>query len=273
MLKYLACLLMLIDHVGLFFAHRLPEELVLLLRSTGRLAFPIFAWLVARGYARTRNQARYFTRMVVFALLAELVIKKAFSLQGWPMDWSNVLFTFALALALLSGYQLATCSFHDMIASLRPVSPTPDTAPAPARYHVRLNPRGITLDPRLGLVLGCITIGLVIVTTILLKPDYGFFGLAAVFLFYIAQQKFPEKDQPKRALQLFIMLHAVFLPLRIFCSNWSLDWAILQLFSILALPLCFRYDKTRRPAAWEKYFFYLFYPLHIYLLSWLVLLL
>lgn len=267
MLKLLACLLMLIDHIGLFFASSLPDELVLFMRAAGRLAFPIFAWQLARGFTRTRNQASYFTRMAIFAFLAELVIKKAFALQGWPMDWSNVLFTFALAIGLLSGYQLATRSFHDMIASLKPVSPTPSTAPAPSRFDVRINLGGITLDPRLGLVLGSTMVVLAVVATILLKPDYGLFGLAAVLIFYLVQENYPDRDQAGKAVQFFILLNALFVLLRIFLLNWPVDWAILQLFSILAVPLCGRLERNKRPPALVKYFFYLFYPLHIYLLS------
>ena len=66
-LKLLACLLMLIDHVGYLF---FPD--LLALRAVGRLAFPIFAWQIARGYRHTSHLGRYMGRLFVFALLSQI---------------------------------------------------------------------------------------------------------------------------------------------------------------------------------------------------------
>lgn len=61
-LKYLACLFMLIDHTGyLLFPH------IALLRIIGRLAFPIFAFMIANGYLHTSSPAKYLLRLAVFA--------------------------------------------------------------------------------------------------------------------------------------------------------------------------------------------------------------
>jgi hypothetical protein len=267
MLKLIACLLMLIDHIGFYFAGSLPAELVVLMRAVGRLAFPIFAWLVARGYGRTRNQFIYFVRMSAFAVVSEGIIRSGHALIGLTMDWTNVLVTFALAIVVLSGYQLATHSFLDMIASLRPIPPTNNTVPTPPRYDVRINLGGIELDPRIGLPLGVLMMLLAAGATIWLKPDYGLYGIAAVLLFHIIQDRVDEKDQLKWSVQLFILLNALFVPVRVFLMHWPLDWAVLQCLSVLAIPLCYLYDKERRPAPALKYFFYLFYPLHMFLLS------
>ena len=66
-LKGIAAALMLTDHVG---AILLPE--VLALRCVGRLAFPIFAFFIAEGYAHTRNFGRYIRRLAILAVLSEL---------------------------------------------------------------------------------------------------------------------------------------------------------------------------------------------------------
>jgi hypothetical protein len=62
-IKYLACLFMLIDHIGLLL---LPE--LLALRGIGRLAFPLFAFMIANGYQHTANPRRYLVRLVLFAM-------------------------------------------------------------------------------------------------------------------------------------------------------------------------------------------------------------
>ncbi len=98
-LKGIAAALMLTDHVG---AILLPE--VPVLRCVGRLAFPIFAFFIAEGYAHTRDFGRYFRRLAILAVVSEL----PFNLEnGAVFDPArqNVLFTFCLALLTLRGLE------------------------------------------------------------------------------------------------------------------------------------------------------------------------
>ena len=77
-LKLMAAALMLIDHVG---AILLPETVIL--RCIGRLAFPIFAFFIAEGYAHTRSFGRYLLRMAIWAAVSEIpLIKMAIK---WPV--------------------------------------------------------------------------------------------------------------------------------------------------------------------------------------------
>lgn len=66
-LIYLAMLTMLIDHIGLLF---FPQ--ITLFRSIGRIAFPIFAWGIAKGFHYTSDRRAYFKRLLLFALLSQL---------------------------------------------------------------------------------------------------------------------------------------------------------------------------------------------------------
>ncbi len=65
-LKIIAMVSMLIDHMGyiLFPQYRW-------MRIVGRLAFPIFAYMIAEGCAHTRNRAGYLFRMVAFAAIVQ----------------------------------------------------------------------------------------------------------------------------------------------------------------------------------------------------------
>lgn len=264
MLKLIAAILMLADHIGFYFYDLLPDPLTLLLRTAGRLAFPVFAWLVARGFTRTRHPLAYFIRMTIFAGLSEVIIRYGHHLVGLQLDGTNILITFALALVMLSGYRLASHSYFDMIASLKPVSPSlgaPDL-----RYDVRINPGGIELDPKIGLPIGIIMMLIAAGAALILKPDYGLYGLLAVLLFHVVIDRYDESVHLKRSVQGFIVLNAFFLVVRIFILDWPVDWAVLQCFAVIALPVCFRLDHDRRPGRFQQYFFYLFYPIHIFLL-------
>ncbi len=95
-LKLLAMGTMLVDHIGWGF---FPMELWL--RGIGRLAFPIFAFQAAEGWARSHDRRRYLLRMALFALLSELPFDLLFSGQLWNAGEQNVLWTFTIALGCL----------------------------------------------------------------------------------------------------------------------------------------------------------------------------
>ena len=77
-LKYLACVSMVIDHVGMLFAPMAAvagadDLLYHLFRYAGRLAFPIFAFFVAEGCLHTHDFRRYLLRLGLFGALTHVV--------------------------------------------------------------------------------------------------------------------------------------------------------------------------------------------------------
>ena len=65
-LKTIACLTMLLDHIGAVF---MPGSV---LRIVGRLSFPIYGFLLAEGTFYTRNRKEYGHRLLLGIILSEI---------------------------------------------------------------------------------------------------------------------------------------------------------------------------------------------------------
>lgn len=96
-LKIIACLFMLIDHVG---AVLYPQYFYL--RLIGRLAFPIFAFLIARGYTYTHNLKKYMLRLILFAFISQAPFYYAF--KDVSNIGLNIFFTLFLGLCAIYVY-------------------------------------------------------------------------------------------------------------------------------------------------------------------------
>lgn len=64
-LRVLACVTMLLDHIGLSFG-------IHTLRLVGRISFPIFVFLIYNGYRHTHHRLQYGLRLGLFALLSQV---------------------------------------------------------------------------------------------------------------------------------------------------------------------------------------------------------
>ncbi|OWA34858.1 hypothetical protein B9G55_13985 [Saccharibacillus sp. O16] len=90
-MQLIAMLTMLIDHLGYVF---FPDERWM--RIVGRIAFPIYCYLLVVGYQRTRSKPRYAFRLFILALISQLPFMFAFITDG-----VNVIGTLFVALLVI----------------------------------------------------------------------------------------------------------------------------------------------------------------------------
>lgn len=117
-LKIIALTCMIIDHIG---ATVLDGPSFSILRWIGRIAFPLYAFMIAEGCRYTRSREKYLLRLGLFALVSELPFDLAFwynpkaintSVDGYIaptisfFDQTNVFFTLFFGVACIHIYEI-----------------------------------------------------------------------------------------------------------------------------------------------------------------------
>ena len=92
LLRVAACVSMLIDHVGFMF---FPGAIVF--RMIGRIAMPLFAFLLAEGCRKTNGFGKYCFRLWILAVISEVPFDLAFFGGWWYLGYQNVVIGLALA--------------------------------------------------------------------------------------------------------------------------------------------------------------------------------
>lgn len=206
-LKVIAAGAMLCSHIYRALLYGRTEWLFL--DIIGRISFPLFAFLLAEGFCRTKSRIRYLLRLWIAAVMSEIPFDMLFYNQLVAPKTQNVLFTMCIALAALCGVQWME------------------------KHH-----RQLCMLP--------VAAGMAVAW--LLRTDYSFWGVWVIVCFYMLRGMRRECA----LIQTGNMLLSV-------CFFGSL-----QLAAVLSIPFYAFYNGERGMRL--KYFFYLFYPLHLLVL-------
>ena len=208
-LKLIAAASMLLDHAGLLLFPQIP-----LLRILGRLAYPIFAYMIAEGCRYTRSKPRYFLMLFGLGAACQLVY---YFFSG--DTYLNILLTFSVSVLLIYALQASHSGKHTFLWSA-------------------VFAAGVVA-----------AIGLDTVLTM----DYGFWGMMTPVLVSFAHvRKFPRWAE-------VVLLG---MGLLLLGSTYGAQ----QYYALLSLPLLLCYSG-RRGKGDLKYFFYIFYPVHLMILQ------
>ncbi len=116
-LKWIAMITMFIDHVGAVVLEYIPQfELpavnaaYYVMRYIGRLAFPIYCFLLVEGYHHTSNRMRYLRDLLIFGLISEIPFEICFMSEPGN-GFHNIFWTLSLGFAVMLALDYAKTKF------------------------------------------------------------------------------------------------------------------------------------------------------------------
>lgn len=235
-LKIIAIITMFIDHAADQFLTYQSVEWVIC-RSIGRLAFPIFCFMISEGLGHTKNRNKYLLRLLVFAFISEIPFNLMHG-EIWYARGQNVIFTLLIAVACITVYENPSI----LSRLVRKSEKSEDT-------YAYVNSDSVVTG--FILVMG-------IVVAELLRTDYGGLGVCVVYAFYFSR----NMEKGRRMLVCAAALVGVAL---LFAysppSKFNVDAFLLQAASVGAILPIALYNGKRGVSA--KWLFYVFYPAHM----------
>ena len=224
----IATLSMLIDHIGAVFFPSIRA-----FRIIGRIAFILYADMIATGVIKTRNLRNYLLRLTLFSLCSQMPYNLVFGSTEEVFLRLNIGFTLLIGALLCAAFEA----------------------------HRRVQEHcgdAVVIAYRVFLLVAVIA---TILLSALFGVDYGPYGIIAILLMYAY-----EKSRGTRVeyvlwsilTALLVWLGAVFFP-----SEYAVPT---QCFAALAMPFILLRNSRKETHTWN--IGYWFYPVHLILIYW-----
>lgn len=221
--KLIALVTMIIDHIG---GVLLPQYYFL--RIIGRIAFPIYAFFIAKGFQYTKNPEKYLFRLLIFLLISEIPFDICFNsyyTQSLNLNINFFNMTNTIYTLFLGGLSIF------IIQEVYKLN-------VPKVIKILIN-------------ITCVAIIFFIAEEF--KTDYGMWGVTLILLFYIFRNN------------KIIMLFSTFiLILGKYLLYINFNYYML-FFNILPLLLIYFYNNKKGFNL--KYLFYIMYPAHLLIIG------
>ena len=252
-LKLIAYITMLIDHVGYATGN-------IYMRMIGRIAFPIFAYLIASGYVNTKNKKKYALNLLVIGIVSEIPYDLFINSSLFYPQSQNVMFTLLFGLFAIMVLDKITDIFKIFYRKYKEkykekFDEKKDIDKITEENNIKKDKEKIVENKQeiIKLLFLFPLLFLLIFIPQLLHFDYGMLGVILIVLFHLSKNK---------PFGIGISL-IVFNILRFFISAIS-SWTIISFISILTTPFLLFVKKTEKPKHYKffKIISYLFYPAH-----------
>ena len=231
-LQIIAIVTMTIDHSGKLFA-QYGTWIFDVCCIIGRIAFPLFCFMIAEGSRHTRNIWKYLLRILVFAILIEgFFFIYSYYFGGIDKYFLNIFFTLALGLLIVA--LLKSDKWYIKLTSVVPVAL---------------------------LFLFCTVIKKVTIFHVpfYLGFEYGFYGIFLIIWFSLFEKRYLQVIGLVIASILFCE-HGLFYQL--YLPDFYLPFYY-QWFGMLAIPFIWLYNGKKGKFQLPRYFVYFYYPIHM----------
>ena len=196
----------------------------------GRLAFPIFAFMIVEGFFHTSNRKKYMIRMLIFALISEIPFNLMVYRTIFAPAYQNVLWTFLISMMLMY-------------------------------LNEKLDKKDNAFKTSI-IMFGTMIVGGIL--GILFSSDYGAGGVLTVLTFYYFREKKWSNYLIQLAIMIVINLEMLGSSRYIMFDSFAIPG---QIFAILSLVFIWLYNGKQGPYNKViKNIYWLFYPVHMCLL-------
>ena len=241
-LKIIALVSMFIDHIGVVI---FPQYFIL--RVIGRLAFPIFVYLVAEGFRHTRSPGKFLMRLGVFAIISEPFYDWAIVgtiADDFPMGVSflyntNIFYTLFLGGAAIVAY--------DSIS----------------KYAKALADEGRSNSSAFVFASSLLPLVLFMAIAVVIDADYDAVGVAFIFIMYVIKS-FRLRVVAMALICLWLNINIIEALLLDTRTITTLELALVPATVLATLPVALY--NGERGIGW-KWFFYAAYPVHLAILA------
>lgn len=210
-LKLVAVITMLTDHIGLIL---FPD--ITVLNMIGRIAFPLFAFLIAEGFLKTGDVKKYLLRLLLFAFISTPPYFFAFKVAEVDNIGPNIFFTLTAGLLILI-----------VLFKVRPIW-----------FSVTLA-------------------AVIVYISEILRFEYGAYGIVLILACFLMLKR---RVLGEIAVGVTNILGSF--------SALSSKIFSLQIFSLAAIPFMMLYNG-KRGFTINKWWFYWFYPAHLFILAFI----
>lgn len=265
-LKWLAIITMTIDHFGVivllpFSQNQTVSALYLIARLIGRLAFPLFGFMIAEGIYRSKKPIQYIIRLALMGFLIGLAM---FLLSKFGIQALSGNIFIDLTMAALAMFLFKQKTFIYRFLALLPI------------LYVIMTSFSNQFPNYL-------------------SADYGVYGLLMMLLFFLSYQKLPsfiyklnpfkntlieipiEQKRYQFASVIFILMHIIWYIISVVLNDaLNLSGPLVsylnrfvgaQTYAVFAAYFIYHYSGNKGLSPkWFQVFSYLYYPLHFVVL-------